>query len=276
MQKIVHYLFVGFCILLTATIVSGANSPEGKWTSTFGEIEIKVKDGIYSGKYTYDNGIIQRARLNGQILSGEWVESPKNKQKRVGRFRWTFTKDFTSFSGTWGYSTSNTDGGAWKGNRITQQTPSQNTCDCSQFTGKCGGYYCIRPDTGERINYGLPSGTCASRCCGSTTYARKYVEAKTWYNKQNKLVWCCPGYNDCTNGQTMSYPKVSASPAKTQTTSQKDTCRPFGDSTCVVCGQSQGVPTFMKYSECVKVWGFKGDWCCQGNSCISQTPCPPK
>ena len=123
-------LLVVVCFMCIVIAVTGANGPEGKWTSTFGEIEITEKNGVYSGKYTYDNGIIQKAKLSGNVLSGEWVETPKNEPKRSGKFKWTFNKDFSSFTGTWGYGNSNSDGGAWTGQGTSKSIPDCNDLSC--------------------------------------------------------------------------------------------------------------------------------------------------
>lgn len=111
------------------------------WSTSFGELTLSEVNGVITGRYTYDNGVIQKVRQDGYVLTGEWVETPSTGEKRVGRFSWTFDELFSSYTGTWGYGESATDGGDWEGSLIIPVT--QVPTPTQQQTQKAAHTLCI-------------------------------------------------------------------------------------------------------------------------------------
>ncbi len=107
-----------FCALFQSASIGGS------WTTTYGTMTFpEIRSGTLRAPYTNEKGVII-GTLNGQILSGIWVE-PSSAQKctseRDGSFYWgvvnfEFNANNTRFSGSWDYcGTSSTR--AWTGTK---------------------------------------------------------------------------------------------------------------------------------------------------------------
>jgi len=97
---------------------------EGKWKTNFGILETTVSEHNIKGTYTWDQGkIVGQIAKHGTDVSATWSESPDYKPpKNAGKVTWTLSADHNSFTGTWGYGdsfTNGTRGGTWTGVRVT-------------------------------------------------------------------------------------------------------------------------------------------------------------
>ena len=93
----------------------------------FGQMHLFQRGRYVIGGYEWDRGCIQ-GLLNGNVMTGEWVESPTYKGKRdSGLCRLTFTADGSSFTGTWGYDTEYTGGKyGWNGARSSATVSTEH------------------------------------------------------------------------------------------------------------------------------------------------------
>jgi hypothetical protein len=82
----------------------------GTWDTAFGTMVLQQQGSGITGTYDYKDGRIE-GMVQGAELRGYWVQA--NAQ---GRFVFNLSADGQSFSGTWGYGESTTDGG-WTGTR---------------------------------------------------------------------------------------------------------------------------------------------------------------
>ncbi len=56
----------------------------------------------------------------GNVLSGRWAGPPTYQEpQNAGRFVFVIASDCNSFTGSWGFNQSATDGGVWSGTRVT-------------------------------------------------------------------------------------------------------------------------------------------------------------
>lgn len=84
--------------------------PSGSYQTDFGTL-ILIKNGNkVTGTYEGSNGRLEGI-LSGNVLTGTWRNVHSNKQ---GKFIFTFSGDFTSFSGKWNYD-NNTPSKIWNG-----------------------------------------------------------------------------------------------------------------------------------------------------------------
>ncbi len=95
----------------------------GKWKTNFGTLETTTDKLTISGAYTWDKGkLTGLISKNGTEVIGTWSESPDYKPpKNAGKFSWKMSAGGDSFTGTWGYGDSYTDGsrgGTWTGTRL--------------------------------------------------------------------------------------------------------------------------------------------------------------
>lgn len=91
----------------------------GTWNSDFGTLVIKQIGNTLSGNYEFRNGKID-GTLVGNTASGTWYEDTNNNgiYDALGKFRFVFSPNATSFKGTWGYKDKFYDGGIWNGVKI--------------------------------------------------------------------------------------------------------------------------------------------------------------
>ena len=74
------------------------------------------------GSYGPDDRRIE-ATASGATLTGRWSGPPSySEPDHAGRFRFTISGDCRSFSGTWGFGPAESGGGAWTGNRVSDDS----------------------------------------------------------------------------------------------------------------------------------------------------------
>jgi hypothetical protein len=106
------------------TMPAGA-SWEGKWTTTFGPVDVVNMNGAdgfdYAGAYIYQsqgttvNGLFG-GKVEGNWFVLKWVEK-RPQGNTTGFAVWAMNGDGGSFTGTWGSGESANNGGRWEGRR---------------------------------------------------------------------------------------------------------------------------------------------------------------
>jgi hypothetical protein len=93
----------------------------------FGQMHLLQRGRYVIGAYEWDRGCIQ-GLMNGNVMTGEWMESPTYKgQRDAGCCRLTFTADGSSFTGTWGYGSEYTGGKyGWNGSRSSATVSTEH------------------------------------------------------------------------------------------------------------------------------------------------------
>ncbi len=122
----------------------------GSWSTDWGALQLSQSGSTVTGTYTHDSGKII-GTLSGHTLTGTWSEAPSYAgDQDSGKFVWTISDDFNSFTGTWGYGSSST-GGGWSGTREggVQATPTEtrNTIDLQPVLGSTDALPVIVPLT---------------------------------------------------------------------------------------------------------------------------------
>ena len=88
----------------------------GTYKTAWGDLVLDLKGNTVTGNYPHDKGKIS-GTISGNFVSGTWSEAPTyTGNVDSGKFVWTFTDDFSAFSGTYGYGKSS-NGGAWSGTK---------------------------------------------------------------------------------------------------------------------------------------------------------------
>ncbi len=82
----------------------------GTWNTAFGTMVLQQQGSKVTGTYDYKDGRIE-GTVQGAEFRGSWVQANGR-----GRFVFKLSADGRSFTGTWGYGDSTTDGG-WSGTR---------------------------------------------------------------------------------------------------------------------------------------------------------------
>ena len=93
----------------------------GTWNTTYNTMRLTQSGSSVAGIYDYNSGRIS-GTASGATLSGRWDEGTETPGGDGG-FVFTMSADCKSFSGTWGYGSSNT-GGGWSGTRVSTTTPA--------------------------------------------------------------------------------------------------------------------------------------------------------
>jgi hypothetical protein len=79
-----------------------SNKIAGKYKTTFGELSTTISGNRVAGSYEGGNGKLD-GTLEGNKLTGTWRNRGSGKN---GKFEFTFTSDFSSFTGKFGYNES--------------------------------------------------------------------------------------------------------------------------------------------------------------------------
>ncbi|MDO9631012.1 MAG: hypothetical protein Q7I92_03810, partial [Humidesulfovibrio sp.] len=90
----------------------------GKWTTTSGEMLIRLEGDRATAVYGYSNRHGElRGAVSGGVISGEWVETDLTTGNVTGSgpVKLTQSVDGLSFSGTWKGAGLFSGGGAWVG-----------------------------------------------------------------------------------------------------------------------------------------------------------------
>jgi hypothetical protein len=80
----------------------------GKWSTTFGETQLRQTDRKVTGDYSYSQGRIE-GTLHGNVLDGHWAQKSSGKRcdtARMGSYYWgrlRFVFREKRFDGKWGY-----------------------------------------------------------------------------------------------------------------------------------------------------------------------------
>ena len=88
----------------------------GVYDASFGKMTLQVSNNEVTGRYDHEGGQIE-GMLSGNILNGRWYQLGNGSS---GRIKFTFTTDFSSFTGLWSENDAselNNDG--WNGNKIS-------------------------------------------------------------------------------------------------------------------------------------------------------------
>jgi hypothetical protein len=97
------------------------NNITGTWNTDFGKMVITQSGSTVHGEYDHDDGKLDGI-LSGKTLTGRWSESPSYKgPSDAGGVVLTFSDNYASFSGTWGYDQAST-GGSWSGTKASAST----------------------------------------------------------------------------------------------------------------------------------------------------------
>ncbi len=90
---------------------SAKSKIEGTYTTDFKEMTLRISGNRVTGTYKHMDGKIDGI-LEGNKLIGTWIQSNGR-----GKFEFTFTDDFSSFTGKWGYNES-VPSSKWNGKKI--------------------------------------------------------------------------------------------------------------------------------------------------------------
>jgi hypothetical protein len=74
----------------------------------------EVSPNVFAGTYQHDEGQIVDATVNGNVLSGTWIQSGG---LHTGGFEFRMNADCSSFEGTWTSDEPGIVGGEWNGQR---------------------------------------------------------------------------------------------------------------------------------------------------------------
>ncbi len=148
------------------------------WDTNWNAMTIWKDGNKVSGEYIHDQGIIT-GTLNNNILRGWWREYGNTKacgpmNEWSGPIAFKFSDDWSSFTGDWGYcstdpNTLNPDGSGWTG---TRRADPYTEAECTN----AGRYWCDE--------------TCQIQPCGTEITQKQCEEAgKIWCNEtcQNQM-----------------------------------------------------------------------------------------
>ena len=86
----------------------------GEWSTDWGTMELEQEGSKVTGTYTHDSGKLEGTLVDG-VYVGKWSEYPSYSEPGDGGdMVFYFTKDCSSFSGTWQYGV-HPDGAGWSG-----------------------------------------------------------------------------------------------------------------------------------------------------------------
>jgi hypothetical protein len=89
------------------------------WTGQSAPTDVRmylneVSPNTFAGTYEHDEGQIVDATVNGNVLSGTWIQSGG---LHTGGFEFRMNGDCNSFEGTWTSDEQGIGGGVWNGQR---------------------------------------------------------------------------------------------------------------------------------------------------------------
>lgn len=93
----------------------------GSWSTDWGAMELLQEGSKVTGTYTHDSGKVSGTLADG-VFVGKWSEYPSYSEPGdAGDMVFYFTKDCSSFSGTWHYGVHTTGGwsGTWVGTKVS-------------------------------------------------------------------------------------------------------------------------------------------------------------
>lgn len=107
---------------ITAGAAVNNSGFSGSWKTWWGneqdayaELRFSEKDGIWTGSYDYDGGVLDGKVItqNGRlVIEGNWIQNSGS-----GWYRFTLSADGNSFTGEWGYTGDPQVRGFWNGEK---------------------------------------------------------------------------------------------------------------------------------------------------------------
>ena len=122
MRQIALLLFISMIALTPAVLAQGCDWSGTwitGWTGQSAPSDVKmdlheVSPNTFAGTYEHDGGQIVDARVNGNVLSGTWIQSGG---LHTGGFEFRMKADCASFEGTWTSDEQGIGSGDWNGRR---------------------------------------------------------------------------------------------------------------------------------------------------------------
>jgi hypothetical protein len=122
MRQIALLLFLSMIALTPAVLAQGCDWSGTwitGWTGQSAPSDVKmdlheVSLNTFAGTYEHDEGQIVDARVNGNVLTGTWIQSGG---LHTGGFEFRMNADCSSFEGTWTSDEQGVGGGDWNGHR---------------------------------------------------------------------------------------------------------------------------------------------------------------
>ena len=93
----------------------------GTWESEqWGTMQLVQDGNRVTGEYEWDEGKID-GMINGNMLTGTWSEKPSYQPPDdAGDFKFSLSKDGTSFTGEWRYGSTGDWQGSWNGKKVSR------------------------------------------------------------------------------------------------------------------------------------------------------------
>jgi hypothetical protein len=122
MRQIALVLSIAMIACIPAVLAQGCDW-SGNWiTSWTGQSApsnvnmnlYEVSPNVFAGTYEHDEGQIADATVDGNVLSGTWIQSGG---LHTGGFEFRMNADCSSFEGTWTSDEPGIGGGEWNGQR---------------------------------------------------------------------------------------------------------------------------------------------------------------
>jgi hypothetical protein len=117
---IMKNLFVISCLLLSFTTAAHAltASVEGIYKTDFNDMLLSLDGNTVTGTYKFKGGKVS-GTLQGHTLTGIWVQT-----NAKGKLEFVFNKDFSAFTGKWGYNDA-VPSKKWNGKKIKTAFPEK-------------------------------------------------------------------------------------------------------------------------------------------------------
>ena len=120
-MRLFRLMVIAVMFLCTSAVLAQGCDWTGTWnTGWTGDsnaknvrMELQQNGDQVTGIYYHDDGRIRDATVNGNILSGTWVQNNGS-----GGFVFRMEDDCKSFSGSWTSDTEGDPGGDWNGDRV--------------------------------------------------------------------------------------------------------------------------------------------------------------
>jgi hypothetical protein len=122
MRQIALLLFLSMIALTPAVLAQGCDWSGTwitGWTGQSAPSDVKmdlqeVSPNTFAGTYEHDGGQIVDASVNGNVLTGTWIQSGG---LHTGSFEFRMNADCSSFEGAWTSDEQGVGGGEWNGHR---------------------------------------------------------------------------------------------------------------------------------------------------------------
>ena len=182
MKKVLANLFFIWFVAFSTFVFAGSFPQVSVWDTNWNEMTLWVDGNVLTGEYIYDDGVIS-GTLDGHVFTGWWREAGNAKACGPGG-AWsgpavfTFSDDWRSFTGDWGYCSAdpgdlNPTGSGWAGTRLDAQSYTEQQCvDVGRYwcNGECGITPCgvsLDQETCENAGRVWCDGLCKVNDCNS-------------------------------------------------------------------------------------------------------------